>query len=365
MAGRIVIFGATGYTGTLIARSLTESGLRPVLAARSAQRLERLADDLGGLDTAIADVTAPHTVRALVERGDVLVSTVGPFARWGQAAAEAAIDAGAHYVDSTGEPAFIRQVFEHYGPAAEPADCAMLPSFGFDWVPGNLAGAMAMTDAGPNAVRLDIGYFSRGGGVSGGTTASMLGVVVEPSFAYRRGRLRSEPIGARVKRFDLDTGKPRQGISVGGSEHFGLPSLYPSLQDVDVILGKGGKLTRAMPLVTKSISAATAVAPIRRALTTFVHNRVTGSTGGPDDQQRATGTSTIIADARGPNDQLLQRVRLDGPNGYTFTADIIAWAASVAARGELRGRGGLGPVAAFGLEALTAAAAQVGLNRTR
>jgi short subunit dehydrogenase-like uncharacterized protein len=98
-----VLFGATGYMGELTAHALVGRGVRPVLAARNAQRLEALARQLGGLDTAVADVGRPETVRALVTRGDVLVSTVGPFERYGEPAIQAAIAAGAHYLDSTGE----------------------------------------------------------------------------------------------------------------------------------------------------------------------------------------------------------------------------------------------------------------------
>ena len=75
---QIVVFGATGYTGRLVVAALTGRGLRPMLAGRSEQRLGELSQRYGGLDTAIADVTQPHSVRALVEDGDVLVSTVGP-----------------------------------------------------------------------------------------------------------------------------------------------------------------------------------------------------------------------------------------------------------------------------------------------
>src|SRR6476469_2650753 len=102
--GRIVLFGATGYTGRLVAASLLERGARPVLAGRSKDSLDALASELGGgLDTAVADVARPESVGELVKRGDVLLSTVGPFARWGEPAVRAAVDAGAHYLDSTGE----------------------------------------------------------------------------------------------------------------------------------------------------------------------------------------------------------------------------------------------------------------------
>jgi short subunit dehydrogenase-like uncharacterized protein len=78
---RIVLFGATGYTGRLVAEAMVERGVRPVLAARGRERLEAMAGELGGLETAVADVAAPASVRALVERGDVLLTTVGPFSR--------------------------------------------------------------------------------------------------------------------------------------------------------------------------------------------------------------------------------------------------------------------------------------------
>ncbi|HVE67657.1 MAG TPA: saccharopine dehydrogenase NADP-binding domain-containing protein, partial [Solirubrobacteraceae bacterium] len=179
---RIVLFGATGYTGKLAAQALVNRGEKPVLAARSPGKLDDLAAELGGgLETATADVSRPDTVRALVERGDVLVTTVGPFARWGGPAVEAAIASGAHYVDSTGEPEFVRAVFERYGPGAQAAGCGLVTAMGYDWVPGNLAGALALREAGDRAIRVDLGYFMTGragsGDMSGGTRASAAGAV--------------------------------------------------------------------------------------------------------------------------------------------------------------------------------------------
>ena len=364
MSGGIVLFGATGYTGELTARALVRAGARPVLAARSAERLERLAGELGGLETRVADVARPETVRALVERGDVLVSTVGPFTRWGDPAVQAAIAAGATYLDSTGEPAFIRRVFEHHGPAARSAGAALLTAFGFDWVPGNLAGALVLRAAGPEAVRVDVGYFSRGGGgMSGGTQASSLESVVEPSFAFRGGRLRGERTAARVRTFELAGGKQRRGLSVGGSEHFGLPAVHPTLRDVEVALGMAGSLTPAMPIVSGVISAATKLPPGRAALRAAVGRLARGSTGGPDAEARARGGSTVVAEAFSASGERLGHVQLDGVNGYTFTADILAWGAMTAAAEGVQGTGALGPVSAFGLDRLERGARQAGLAR--
>src|SRR5215208_312111 len=239
MAARIVLFGATGYTGRLAAEAMVERGLKPVLAARSRDKLDVLADELGGgLETATADVADPPSVRALVESGDVLVTTVGPFARWGAPAAAAATTAGAHYIDSTGEPQFIREVFERYGPPAEQAGIGMLTAMGYDWVPGNLAGALALDRAGDLATRVDVGYFITGSGasMSGGTRASLVGAITAPAFGFREGRVQTERGAKRVRSFRVGS-KQLAAVSVGSSEHFTLPRLASRLREVNAYLG--------------------------------------------------------------------------------------------------------------------------------
>jgi len=359
VTARIVVFGATGYTGERTARELVARGARPILAGRSAARLERLAQDLGGrLETRVADVARPQSVRDLVEAGDVLVSTVGPFTQWGGPAVEAAIARRAWYLDSTGEPSFIRQVFERHGPAAEAAGTGLVTAFGFDFVPGNLAGALALTAAGPDAARVDIGYFLHGpGGISGGTRASLVEAALEPGFAHRGGQLQAERIGAHVRQFTLDNGQRRVGVSVGGSEHFGMPSLQPSLREVSVVLGQALPLIRGVPIATGMLSATMRVPGVRSGVNTLAHRYIRGSTGGPDQASRARGGCCVVAEARAADGELLHRVQLDGPNAYEFTFRILAWGATTAAEHGLQGTGALGPVQAFGLAALAQGAA--------
>ena len=337
-------------------------GARPVLAGRSAERLERLAADLGGLEIRVADVGRPQSVTHLVETGDVLISTVGPFTQWGGPAVQAAIERGAWYLDSTGESAFMRRVFERYGPGAEAAGTGLVTAFGFDWVPGNLAGALALAAAGAEALSIDIGYFMRGpGGISGGTRAGVAQIALDSGFAYRGGRLVTERIGARVQEFTLDNGKRRVGISAGASEHFGLPPLHPMLREVNVVLGQAVPLIQGVPVATGLLSAAMRVPGVRPGVTALLHSQVKGSTGGPDEASRARGGCSIVAEARDANGDLLQRVQLEGPNGYDFTFRILAWGAMTAAEHGLQGTGALGPVQAFGLAGLSEGVASAGL----
>ena len=175
MAGRIVLYGATGYTGALTAQALVADGVRLVLAGRDQGRLSALAARLAQADggtepeTAVVDAERPGPLRDLLGPGDVLVSTAGPFLQVGRPIVAAAVDAGAVYLDSAGEPPFIRQVFEDFGPLAERTGAVLLTAFGYDFVPGNLAGALALDAAGPRAARVRVGYFVSGD--SGGQRA--------------------------------------------------------------------------------------------------------------------------------------------------------------------------------------------------
>jgi short subunit dehydrogenase-like uncharacterized protein len=362
MAARIVLFGATGYTGRLTAEAMVERGLKPVLAARSSDKLDALAAELGGdLETATADVSDPPSVTALVEEGDVLVTTVGPFARWGQPAAAAATTKGAHYIDSTGEPKFVREVFERYGPAAEQSGAAMLTAMGYDWVPGNLAGALALDRAGELATRVDVGYFITGSGsMSGGTRASLVEAITAPSFGFRDGRVQTERGAKRVRSFPVGS-KELTGVSVGSSEHFTLPRLAPRLREVNAYLGWFGPASRAMQLMSAGTSVAMKVPGVQKLWSSAGERFVQGSTGGPDAEARAKGGSHIVAIAYDAAGRALSEVHLKGVDGYTFTGRILAWAADRAAAGTLRGTGALGPVEAFGLDELVAGCAEAGI----
>jgi short subunit dehydrogenase-like uncharacterized protein len=368
VSGRIVVFGATGYTGELTARALVDRGVRPVLAARNADRLNALAAELGGLETRVADIATVATVDALVERGDVLISTVGPFGRMGEPAVSAAVRAGAHYLDSTGEAGFIREVFERHGPAAQAAGGGLVTAFGYDYVPGNLAGALALREAGERATRVEIGYFTTGRvdsrAASGGTRATLLEGIGAGSYAWRGGRLADEPAARRLRRFDLGRWRA-DAISVGTSEAFALPRLHPALRDVGVYLGWAGQLSRAVQAMSAATSLLTKVPGARDALGALVRPLAgTGSSGGPDAEARAKVGSLIVAEAFDARGTRLSAVRVKGVNFYDFTAAILAWGAETAAGGGLQGTGALGPVDAFGLEALVRGCAEAGISRT-
>lgn len=362
--GRIVLFGATGYTGELTARALVERGAAPVLAGRSARKLETLASELGGLDTVVADAEDPDgTLTGLLQPGDVLVTTVGPFQLLGEPALLAAVEAGAHYLDSTGEAPFIRHVFEDVGPRAE-GRCVLLPAFGYDFVPGNLAGGLALQEAGDAATRVDICYLNLGGGgPSSGTAATLPSILMSDAYTYRDGRLVEARTAEDVRTFVRHDGRERAGLSIGASEHLSLPRVFPHLRDVNVHIGWAGGASAG---VSKAVGVLRTVGRLPGADTviervTALLARRTGA--GPGERERESTGSYFIAEAYDGDGQQLTSVYLEGPNGYTLTGQLLAWGAQRLADHGSEVSGAVGPVEAFGLDVLEDALPEVGLTR--
>jgi hypothetical protein len=187
--------------------------------------------------------------------------------------------------------------------------------------------------------------------------ASTVGALAAKSFGFRDGRLRTERGAKRVRAFDVG-GKKRDGVSVGASEHFGLPRIAPQLREVNTYLGWFGQLSRPMQLMALSTAAPGASRMLDRLGRRFVK----GSTGGPDAELRSRSGSQIVAIAYDSDGAELAEVHLTGVNGYTFTGRILAWAAESAAEAGLKCTGALGPVEAFGLPALVEACSWAGIE---
>jgi hypothetical protein len=162
-----------------------------------------------------------------------------------------------------------------------------------------------------------------------------------------------------VRSFEVN-GRERPAISLGTTEHYGLPAVYPQLREVDAYLGWFGPASR--PLQVFSMTGE--LPGVRPAVGALLGRLVKGSSGGPDEEARSKSKSRFVAEAEDPDGKLLARVEMLGPNGYTFTGAAIAWAAQQVASNGVQGAGALGPVGAFGLRALEAGCAELGLKRS-
>ncbi len=179
----VVVFGATGYVGELVAAYLAEhapAGVRIALAGRSAARLERARQALPergrSWPVIVADSTDAASLEALAAATRVLVTTVGPYARYGLPVVEACARAGTHYCDLTGEVLFVHDAMELVDKTARDAGARIVHSCGYDSIPSDLGVFLcheqAAADGAGELTAVGLVATARGG-FSGGTIDSM------------------------------------------------------------------------------------------------------------------------------------------------------------------------------------------------
>ena len=189
----IVVFGATSFVGRILCRYLLDtygndgSRLRWAIAARSAARLAELKHELAGaadgLPVIVADAADENAMRSLAVRAKVVVSTVGPYALYGEPLVKACAETGTDYCDLTGEVQWIRRMIERYESAAKASGARIVHCCGFDSIPSDFGVFFLQQHArkrfGRPASRVKMRVRAMRGGFSGGTAASLLNVAKE------------------------------------------------------------------------------------------------------------------------------------------------------------------------------------------
>ncbi len=175
----LVLLGATGFTGKLVAQYLDrQPAMKWAIAGRSREKLEAVAAALGtNIPIVIADALDPAACAGLAQRTKVICTTVGPYAKYGAMVVAACAAAGTHYCDLTGEVNFIREMIDANHATAEKTGARIVCSSGFDSIPSDL-GTWTTQQAfiaqfGHPAQKVTAYYGALSGGFSGGTAGSM------------------------------------------------------------------------------------------------------------------------------------------------------------------------------------------------
>lgn len=185
----LVVYGATGYTGRLVAEYLAHhyqgSGPKWAMAGRSADKLAEVRDLIGApADTplVVANSDDPASMQALAQSARVIVTTVGPYQLYGEPLLAACVAAGTDYADLCGEPVWMRQMADKYHDAAKASGARIAFSSGFDSIPFDLGVFMLQQEAkarfGAPAPRVKGRVRAMQGGFSGGTAASLKATMV-------------------------------------------------------------------------------------------------------------------------------------------------------------------------------------------
>jgi trans enoyl reductase len=199
----IVLYGATGFAGKLTAQYLAKAGgdARIALAGRSQDKLlavrETLGDKAQSWPVLTADASEPSTLNAMAARTQVVVTTVGPYLKYGLPLVAACAAAGTDYADLTGEAIFIRESIDLYHKQAFDTGARIVHSCGFDSIPSDLTvfalHRRAEQDHAGQLGDTNLVVRSLAGGVSGGTVASMIELMRTASSDPEARRVMSDP----------------------------------------------------------------------------------------------------------------------------------------------------------------------------
>lgn len=324
----LLIYGAYGYTGTLIVEECVRRGIRPIVAGRDPAALREIAtryelemrvaalfagrggsDGQPGLTPPGSPLPVPHDdLRAMLAGVKVVLHCAGPFFRTSAPMVQACLETGAHYLDITGEIAVFEACRQQH-PAARQRHVVILPGVGFDVVPTDCLAAQLAARL-PGASLLELA-FAGGGGFSRGTLKTML--LGGGGGAIRQdGRIVPVPRGWRTREIPFRD-RPRRAVTIPWGD---VSTAYWSTKIPDIhtylALPAGARAAmRAFPLLKPLLAAPATRRLIERQIDARVH--------GPDKTTRETARMQVWGRVTHPDGRTVEDT-LVTPEGYRFTA---------------------------------------------
>ena len=379
----IVVFGATGFTGALTAEYLAHRApatTRWALAGRNRDKLEAVRRRLAEISPAsaqlpllTADTGDASSMRKLAESTRVVITTVGPYIKYGEPVVAACAAAGTSYVDLTGEPEFVDLMWLRYHEQAQQTGARLIHSCGFDSIPYDLGALFAVQHLPEGApIKLE-GFVRAGGTFSGGTYHSALHIMGRlrqgMKVAAERKRRESRPDGRRVRGIQ---GKPHRDDEAGG-----WVAPFPTI-DPQTVLRSARALDRYGPdfsyshyivvkqlpiLVGMGVGAGAVIALAQLKPTRDLLLKLKDPGEGPTPEQREKAWFKVKMVGEGGGKRVVAEVT-GGDPGYGETSKMLAESALCLAHDDLPDRAGqLTPAVAMG-DALTTRLQAAGIGFT-
>ncbi len=359
----IVVYAATGFVGALVAEHLAAhapEGTRIALAGRSATRLDAVRARLGkDWPLIVADADDGAALEKLAAATHVVISTVGPYARYGRTLAHACAAAGTDYVDLTGEVLFARASAEENHGLARSTGARIVHSCGFDSIPSDIGvhalHARIQADGAGELTDTTLVVTSIRGGLSGGTINSMLHQLDAVKKDRSLRRLAADPYSLSPSPADEPDLGPQadlvalRGPDVDPSLRGSLAPFFMAPYNTRVVrrsnalrgwaYGRRFRYREAMsvgpsplsPLIAAGtkITLGALVAAVAVPPTRFVIDRILPKPGeGPSERTRRAGHFTIdLFTTTSTGARYAARVKADGDPGYAATAVMIGEAA--------------------------------------
>jgi len=323
----IAVYGASGYQGKLVVAELARRGIDMVLMGRSPERLRMAADQAGVLDAEVrtAGLDDVERLTASLRCCAALINCAGPFSRSGEVLARAAIAAGCHYADTSGEQLHIKQIFDTLAADAERWGVTVVPAATDGGVPGDLIAHLLAERVEP-VEEITTAHRIVGGGMSRGSLRSLAEIadtIEGGGLGYEDGDWRSGTPGRRTSmRFPGSA----EDVPV---EKFPLQEVITVPRHVRVRRVEGVADSALLSRFTSAVDPAL----------------IDRMPEGPPEESRRTQEFTIVVDAVGHDGRSARGV-VTGPDTYGTTAVIAVEAARRLATGSAE-PGVLAPAQAF------------------
>lgn len=305
-----LLYGANGYTGTLIAKMAADFGLQPILAGRREDVLKSLATSLSAAYK-VFDLKDTKIMDEALKGVTLVLHAAGPFKFTAKPMIEACIRTKTHYIDITGEIQ-VYELAKKFDAEARKAGIMLMPGVGFDVVPTDCM-ALFLKERMPDAHELKLAFASLGGSLSHGTATTMALGAGEKSAVRRNGKITSVPLGHKGMWVDFGLKKlfvmtiPWGDISTAYTTT-GIPNIET--------------YTGASPKTFKLLKYQELFNWLLR--TSFMRNRelakIKSKPAGPSDEQRLKAKALIFGEVTNPAGKKVQ-ARIIGPDGYTITAE--------------------------------------------
>lgn len=364
----IVVFGATGFTGSLTAEYLARHAppdLRWALAGRNPEKLKLVRARLGDINPACrdlallsADIDHAASIRAVAQDARVVITTVGPYLKYGEPLVAACAAAGTDYVDLTGEPEFVDRMWLRYHEEAVRTGARIVNACGFDSIPHDL-GAWYTVQQLPENVPIKLeGFMRAGGSFSGGTLHSAVTAM---------SRLRQSATMAKERRAREPRPTGRKIGSTGGGIRFEkavngwvvpMPTIDPLVvRRSAAALDRYGpdfryghyvqvKKLRSVALLLAGVGAMVAGAQFKLTRERLLKIKQPGQ--GPSEDERRKAWFKVRFTGEGGGQRVVTEVS-GGDPGYGETSKMLAESALCLALDERRSAGGVvTPVQAMG-----------------
>lgn len=303
---RWMIYGANGYTGTLIVAEAVKRGHTPIVAGRNKQALLSLVEQFS-LDYCCFELNDYREVKKDIEGCGIVLNCAGPFSHTAEVLRKACVETGVHYLDISGEYQVLEASYQTHSQARKNG-CVVISGVGFDVVPTDFLAAKLKEQL-PSATHVELA-FAGSGGISPGTAKTLLEMLPQKGFIRSNGEIQSVAIAYQAKNITFsDTERFCVSIPWGDITTAFYTTDIPNICIFTAIEPAQLKWMKALNYVVFILNNAYIQHWLKQKITTKIQ--------GPNEKEREAGFMRLWGRAYNADEEV--SLVMDTPEGYQFT----------------------------------------------